>query len=117
MSANDEQVGEDRPSVRDQFQRAHSAHLASPALHRVWRNAYGDDYPEEVNPTAFYSRSILLCLQAGLRIEVGGTLVDLGCGNGGAGLWIARETGTKLIGIDLSTVGVANASKRAGELG
>jgi hypothetical protein len=55
MSANDEQGGKDRPSVKDQFQRAHSAHLASPALQSIWRNAYGNDYPEEANPTAFYS--------------------------------------------------------------
>jgi SAM-dependent methyltransferase len=117
MSAGDEHVSEHRSSVRDQFQRAHSAHRASPVLVRIWRNAYGEDYPEDVNPTAFYSRSILLRLRAGLRIDPGGTVVDLGCGNGGAGLWFARELGAKLIGIDLSAIGVANASKRAAELG
>jgi SAM-dependent methyltransferase len=117
MSAKDEHVGEDRPGVRDQFQRAHSAHHTSPVLLRIWRNAYGEDFPEDVNPTAFYSRSVLLRLQAGLQIDAGGTIVDLGCGNGGAGLWTARRLGTKLIGIDLSAVGVATASKRAAELG
>src|SRR5262245_28291975 len=117
MSDKDEQLGEDRRNVRDHFQRAHSAHLESKALKRIWRNAYGEDYPDEVNPTAFYSRSILLRLRTGLQIDAGGTLVDLGCGNGGAGLWIARELGTKLIGIDLSAVGVAAAFKRAAELG
>src|SRR6478672_6257796 len=111
MSAKDEHAREDRTSVRDQFQRAHSAHLDSPTLRRIWRNAYREDYPEEVNPSAFYSRSTLLHLRAGLRLVEGDTIVDLGCGNGGAGLWITRELGTKLIGIDLSAVGVANASK------
>jgi SAM-dependent methyltransferase len=52
-----------------------------------------------------------------LRVVEVDTIVDLGCGNGGAGLWIARELGAKLIGIDLSAVGVANASKRAAKLG
>jgi SAM-dependent methyltransferase len=117
MSEKDAHLGEVRPSVRDQFQRAHSAHLESPTLRRVWRNAYGEDYPDEANPTAFYSRSTLLRLRAGLRMHAGGTIADLGCGNGGAGLWIARELGTKLIGIDLSAVGVATASKRAADLG
>ena len=105
------------PSIKEQFQRAHSAHADSPVLQRIWRNAYGEDYPEGVNPSAFYSRSTLLRLRAGLRTDAGGTIVDLGCGNGGAGLWFARELGTKLIGIDLSAVGVATASKRAAELG
>jgi SAM-dependent methyltransferase len=100
-------------SIKEQFQRAHSAHADSPVLQRIWRNAYGEDYPEGVNPSAFYSRSTLLRLRAGLRTDAGGTIVDLGCGNGGAGLWFARELGTKLIGIDLSAVGVATAFKRA----
>ena len=52
-----------------------------------------------------------------MRIHAGETIVDLGCGNGGAGLWIARELGTKLIGIDLSAVGVTTATKRAAKLG
>jgi hypothetical protein len=44
MSEKDAHLGEVRPSVRDQFERAHSTHLDSQALQRVWRGAYGEDY-------------------------------------------------------------------------
>ena len=41
----------------------------------------------------------------------------LACGLGGPGLWVARETGAKLTGIDLSSVAVAGARERAAGLG
>ena len=41
--------------------------------------------------------------------------VDLGCGCGGPGLWVARETGASLVGIDLSSVAVEQAALRARE--
>jgi hypothetical protein len=66
MSAKGEHMREDRPSVRDQFQRAHSAHLDSPILRRIWHNACGEDYPEEVNPSAFYSRSTFAASPGGI---------------------------------------------------
>ncbi|MCZ6862779.1 MAG: class I SAM-dependent methyltransferase [Alphaproteobacteria bacterium] len=116
MVENKDDAKVDQPTLGERFNRVHSAHLQSSTLQRVWRNAYGDDYPEEVRPSAFYSRSTLLHLMAGLQVGPGQTVVDLGCGNGGAALWIARELGTNLIGIDLSTAGVAAATERAAEL-
>jgi ubiquinone/menaquinone biosynthesis C-methylase UbiE len=117
MSEKGTQSGEERPSIANRFDHAHSAHRRSPTLRRVWREAYGEDYADEVNPSAFYSRSTLQRLSAGLRVGSHTTLVDLGCGNGGAGLWIAREFGTNLIGVDLSSAGIAAASDLAAELG
>jgi SAM-dependent methyltransferase len=117
MSGKDEHPSEDRSSVAARFNRSHSARLESQTLERIWLTAYGEDYPEEVKPNAFYSRSTLLRLRAGLRIGAGATIADIGCGNGGAGLWIASELGTNLIGIDLSASGVAAASERAKKIG
>ena len=117
MAEKNEPPREERTTLGERFNRAHSAKLQSPTLKRVWQDAYGEDYPTEVNPSAFYSRSTLLRLMASLHLDASGTLVDLGCGNGGAGLWIAQQLGTKLIGIDLSSVGVAAATERAGEFG
>jgi SAM-dependent methyltransferase len=104
-------------TVAERFDRAHAAQRQSTTLQQVWRHAYGEEYPEEVRPSAFYSRSTLLQLIAGLQVNPGQTIVDLGCGNGGAGLWIAEKLSTKLIGIDLSAAGVAAATNRAAELG
>jgi SAM-dependent methyltransferase len=107
----------DQPDITGEFDRAHSARLASPTLDRIWRQAYGEDYPEAVTPSAFYALSTLRRLREGLHLAAGTTIADLGCGNGGAGLWLARELGVGVIGIDLSGSGVANASRRAAQLG
>ncbi|MCD9195451.1 class I SAM-dependent methyltransferase [Streptomyces albireticuli] len=40
-------------------------------------------------------------------------LVDLGCGTGGAGLWLARALGAELDGIDIPPVAVSLADRRA----
>lgn len=107
----------DKPDIAGEFDRAHSARLASPTLHRIWRQAYREEYPEAVTPSAFYALSTLRQLREGLHLAAGATVADLGCGNGGAGLWLARELGVSVTGIDLSGSGVANASRRAAELG
>ena len=52
-----------------------------------------------------------------LAIGPGSILVDLGSGRGGPGLWLARATGADLIGIDLSTKGIAQATQRIPEFG
>ena len=111
-------AGEDRPpAVAGNFDRAHAFRLQSAILERIYRTAYGREYPEEVHPSAFYSRATLLSMAAALRVGPGHTLVDLGCGHGGPGLWVARHVGADLIGIDLSSVGVALARERAVALG
>lgn len=108
---------ENRKTHAKHFDRVHSAQLQSRTLQDIWHNAYGDDYPAEVNPSAFYSRPTFQQLVSGLQIEPGQTIVDLGCGNGGAGLWVAQDLGVKLIGIDLSAAGVAAGTETARALG
>ena len=44
-------------------------------------------------------------------------LVDLACGAGGPGLWVAKESGARLIGRDLSPVAAERATERAAALG
>jgi ubiquinone/menaquinone biosynthesis C-methylase UbiE len=84
---------------------------------RIWKEAYGDDYPEEAEPFSFVTKTDLARIVHSLAIGPGSTLVDLGCGRGGPGLWLARETGADLIGIDLSPIAIARANQRATELG
>ena len=107
----------DDPTVAERFNRSHRARIQSPTLQRVWREAYGDEYPDEVRPNAFYALSTLQHLMAGLRVGPGQRIADLGCGNGGAALWMARELGASVVGIDLSASGVAAATEHAAELG
>lgn len=50
---------------------------------------------------------------AALNLAPGQLLVDLGCGRGGYGLEIARQSGARLLGLDFSPVAVAAAARRA----
>jgi SAM-dependent methyltransferase len=89
----------------------------SPTLTAIWRQAYGDEYPEEVEPFGFLTRSELLYLRKELPIGPADRLVDLGCGRGGPGLWIARETGARLAGLDITPEGPAEARRRTPAFG
>jgi SAM-dependent methyltransferase len=107
-----------QPGIADRFDNSHAARLRSVALERVHRGAaFGDDYAAGTHTNGFYSRATLPRLFEALKLAPGRTLVDLGCGHGGPGLWVARETGASLIGIDISPVGVDLASEQAIRLG
>ncbi len=106
-----------RTSVQENFDRSHATHARSATLQRIWRDAYSDEYPAEASPNGFIPRSILRRLADELRVAPGETLVDLGCGHGGPGLWVAQQSGANLVGVDLSPVGVALARERAFVLG
>jgi SAM-dependent methyltransferase len=106
-----------RPSIADAFDRSHGGRMQSAIVEQIYRSAFGDDYPETAQPNAFYSRTTLHRLATALHVGTGQTIVDLGCGHGGPGLWVAQLTGANLIGIDLSPTGIEVARRRAAETG
>jgi ubiquinone/menaquinone biosynthesis C-methylase UbiE len=113
-----------KPSTRDQeiieagYDAVFTALPRSPTLQRIWRDhALGPGYPEGFENISFLTLPELERMASELHLGSGETVVDLGCGEGGPGLWIAREMGARLVGIDLSTVAVAHAAQRARELG
>ncbi len=73
----------------------------SPTLVGIWREVYGADYPEEAEPFGFVTVFDLKMISMELEIGPGQRLLDIGCGGGGPGLWVARQLRTRLIGIDL----------------
>lgn len=75
--------------------------------------AYGDDLPVEVEPYGMTTWWTLGQLVANARLRPGGHLVDLACGRGGPGLWLARATAATLVGVDWSVAGVEEATRRA----
>jgi len=90
----------------------------SPTLRSLWRqHVTGTDFPEQFEHISFVRLADLESLRRGLDLTPGATLVDLGCGAGGPGLWVARQAQARLIGIDLSSIAVACAAKRAREVG
>jgi SAM-dependent methyltransferase len=72
----------------------------------------GDGLPSEVEPFSFVPLDGLESLATLLDVRRGQLLVDLGCGRGGPGLWLARRVGAGLIGVDGSGVALADARQR-----
>jgi len=90
----------------------------SPTLRQIWRqHVTGADYPEEFAHISFLPLAQLRSLVEGLALAADQLLVDLACGAGGPGLWAAKESSSRLIGIDLSPMAVKRASERLGPLG
>jgi len=86
---------------------------SSESYRDIFREVYGDDYPEESNPDSFVTITDLRTIAKNLNIGSEKSLIDLGCGRGGPGLWIARETGANYVGIDLSENAVKQAQNRS----
>ena len=85
----------------------------SESFRDIFREVYGDDYPEEANPDSFVTITDLRTIAKNLNVGRGKTFIDLGCGRGGPGLWIARETGANYVGIDLSENAIKEANRRS----
>ena len=86
----------------------------SPTFRQIWRTySLGSDYPEGFEHISFLTLPEMRSMAAALALGPGSTLVDLGCGMGGPGLWIASESRAHLVGIDLSDVALEHARARA----
>ena len=70
------------------------------------------DLPPEVQPFSFVSAPCCVMWPSAAP-SLGQTLADLGCGRGGPGLWLAREAGVSLVGVDFSPVAIDQATRRA----
>jgi SAM-dependent methyltransferase len=97
------------------FDKVHEATAKSTLLREFAALAYGNEYPAEVAPTGMTTWWILGRCIAGLRVGPGEQLVDLGCGSGAPGLWLARASGADLVGVDWSPVAVEAARHRAAD--
>src|SRR5437016_5998376 len=85
---------------------------------RIWReHAAGADFPAGFEHISFVTLAELRHMSDELQLSPDTLLVDLACGMGGPGLWIARERGARLRGVDVSPVAVAAARARAEALG
>lgn len=102
------------PNAPEDYDADHAAVHSSPLIHRLWAEAMGDQYPHEVEPFSSCTWWLLGHLLAELRLRPGTRLVDLGCGRGGPGLFLARACSARLVGVDFSPVAVRLATERAG---
>lgn len=103
-----------KAAVEQVWNAVFSTYGQSPAHRAIFREVYGAEYPEEAGPLSYLSMSELRRVAREVRVAPGQTLTDLGCGRGGPGLWVARETGADLVGIDLFTAAIAEAEAQSG---
>ena len=95
------------------FEQTYSRSPSS-VMERVWRAALGDEYPAGITLHSYVTNTELRWFADELNVAPGATLADIGCGRGGAGLWVASATGASLIGIDIAEAPLvdARASRR-----
>lgn len=90
---------------------------ASAVHERIWREVFGPEYPVGVEPYSYISVSELRRFGEEVKTGNGQCLVDVGCGRGGPGLWVAAATDARLIGIDIAESALTDARRRAAQLG
>jgi ubiquinone/menaquinone biosynthesis C-methylase UbiE len=88
---------------------------ASAVRARIWQQVYGPEYPSWADPFSYVSVTELQRFAQELQPARGQHLVDIGCGRGGPGLWVAAVTGAFLTGIDVDESALAAARHRAGQ--
>ena len=79
----------------------------------LFGSVMGDEYPADLAPNSLVTWSVLDEVSETVDLSSGSVLVDLACGAGGLGLWLARESGADLIGVDWSPEAVRQATERS----
>ena len=69
--------------------------------------------PPDLESTSLLSFSALGEVRELLALTDTDVLLDLGCGRGGYALWLAKETGARVIGVDFSAVAIGQAAETA----
>jgi SAM-dependent methyltransferase len=84
---------------------------------RIWADVLGNEYPAELAPYSYTTRSELQFIAAALAVSGGDVLVDVGCGRGGPGLWVTATTGACYVGVDIAVSALDAVTRRAESLG
>ena len=100
-------------SLRQDADKFHAARARSGLHTRLAAQAFGAEYPAQVDPSSSCTWSVLGQMVGRLRLRPDDLLVDLGCGRGGTGLWLARAFSARLVGVDFSPVAIEIAQSRA----
>lgn len=95
----------------------YAARFGKPLFSSLWVKAWGGQYPVEVQPFSSCTRKLLEDLVGQVACGPDDLVVDLGCGAGGVGLWLARRLGCRVVGVDRSRPGIEIAARRATEWG
>ncbi|MER5926744.1 class I SAM-dependent methyltransferase [Streptomyces mirabilis] len=99
------------------YDAMYAARASSPITRTLYARGMGDVYPPEVDASSSCDWPLLGTMVANLRLSPGQQLVDLACGTGGAGMWLARALSVHVAGVDVSRTAVGLAIRRVPEFG
>lgn len=87
-------------------------------MEKIWSEAFGEHYPSGLDHYGYLTQHDLDGIAARLQLAPGSSLLDIGCGKGGPGLWLAQQLQLQLTGIDIIPAAVdhANAFKHTFDL-
>ncbi|WP_405557779.1 class I SAM-dependent methyltransferase [Streptomyces canus] len=94
------------------YDAMHSARASSSIVRELYAKAMGDAYPWDIDPASSADWPLMGTMVGALRMHPEQQLVDLGCGTGGVGLWLARALGVSVTGVDISALAVRLAADR-----
>jgi SAM-dependent methyltransferase len=103
-------LGKIRNVTADYFDQWYADIARSTARQELFTEVLG--VPPEVGPSDMVPLSGLREIAEALALSDDAELADFACGRGGPGMWIARELGVGLVGIDFSSAAIAQASER-----
>lgn len=105
-------------TVRDGYEAVYDALPRGETFGRIWREvAYRSEFPIEFAHIGFLTLAEAHRLLDGFELVEGDMLVDVACGAGGPGLWVAQQAGARLVGVDPAASGIAAAEHRARSVG
>jgi SAM-dependent methyltransferase len=87
--------------------------FATRAVEEVRKETYGEDFGQSSWVTGDEYRRFFQMLE----LRAGEHVLDVGCGSGGPALFLARETGCRVMGVDISEPGIRAAQTLARESG
>ena len=100
----------------DEFDQ-YLADTARPGLlHRLNQDALGDQAVPGLLTASFVTRWDLEQALGAFGLGPGQVLLDLACGQGAPGLWLAQQIGCDLVGIDFAEAGLRLARENAAAL-
>jgi cyclopropane fatty-acyl-phospholipid synthase-like methyltransferase len=100
------------PSSVDLYGTAYG-NFAARAIAEVRKETYGEDFGQSSWVTADEYRRFFRALD----LRPGEQVLDVGCGSGGPALFLARETGCRVTGIDINEAGIKAGETAAREAG
>ena len=108
--------------MKNTFENLYACRRNTKTFEEINRKVFGDVYAgDTVDPCGFSTLEDLQRLYDYSGLNENGSsdkkIIDLACGRGGAGLWLARKTGAELFGLDLSENAIEDAEKRIPEFG